>query len=141
MAAARQRLAGRVLHWGHVADRQAYAAWLWQSDVVVSTARQEFFGVAVAEAICCGCQPVLPHRLAYPELVPAEHHDALLYRDFDGLVARLRAALLAPDPRLAAALRVRMVALDWSVLAPRYDAALTGMVESSTAPGLDRRQP
>ena len=49
---------------------QEYAALLWAADLVVSTAIHEFFGVAVVEAIYCGCRPVLPWRLSYPELIP-----------------------------------------------------------------------
>jgi glycosyltransferase involved in cell wall biosynthesis len=60
-----------VRHWGYAVDRAEYAHWLWQCDVVVSTARHEFFGLAVAEALACGCLPVLPEALAYPELIPA----------------------------------------------------------------------
>ncbi len=140
MAAARSQLAGRVRHWGHVADRAAYAGWLWNSDVVVSTARQEFFGVAVAEAMYCGCQPLLPRRLAYPELVPAERQEAVLYDDFDGLVARLATALTAPDRQLTGALQVRMAAYGWSLLAARYDEVLM-KVATSPAPSRPDRRP
>lgn len=87
--AARERLGARVVHFG-CADEVQYAALLQQADVVVSTALHEFFGVAVVEAIYCGCFPVLPHRLTYPELIPARYHEDFLYEDFEGLLARLR---------------------------------------------------
>ena len=35
----------------------------------VSTATHEFFGLAAAEAIATGLYPLLPERLAYPELL------------------------------------------------------------------------
>ena len=123
--AARQRLGERVVHYGH-ADEATYARLLRQADVVVSTALHEFFGVAVVEAVYCGCFPVLPRRLSYPELIPPTHHDRCLYDDFDGLVSRLRWALTHPDEarRSAAPLREAVARFDWAALAPRYDQLL-----------------
>jgi glycosyltransferase involved in cell wall biosynthesis len=131
--AARSRLGSRVRQWGHVPERSDYAAWLWQSDVVVSTARHEFFGLAVAEAIACGCRPVLPNDLAYPELIPAPWHDAVLYDDFEGLVQRLEAALTTPDDALMEGLGVAVAAFDWRTLAPRYDALLVDLARRGAA--------
>lgn len=59
----------RILHAGEC-SRSEYLGWLTASDWVLSTARHEFFGMAVAEALLAGCRPWLPSRLAYPELVP-----------------------------------------------------------------------
>jgi glycosyltransferase involved in cell wall biosynthesis len=127
-AAARERLGARVVHYGR-ADTETYHRLLRQSDVVVSTAIHEFFGIAVVEAVYCGCFPVLPRRLAYPETMPPRHHDACLYEDFDGLVARLRWALThtVEARRIAADLREAVARFDWSVMAPRYDAALESL--------------
>jgi len=61
----------RIEHMGHVEDRAAYWRRLASSDWVCSTARHEFFGIAVVEAIMAGCLPWLPERLSYPELLPA----------------------------------------------------------------------
>ena len=123
--AARERLGERVIHFGH-ADEATYARILWQADVVVSTAIHEFFGVAVVEAIHCGCFPILPRRLSYPEIIPPIHHDHCLYDDFDGLLDRLRWVLLHPDEacRSAAPLRDAVARFDWSALAPHYDQLL-----------------
>jgi hypothetical protein len=65
------RVAGdRVIHAGH-ASRDEYEAWLIAADWVLSTARHEFFGIGVCEALLAGCLPWLPNRLSYPELVPS----------------------------------------------------------------------
>ena len=119
-----------MLHFGW-ADAQTYARLLWQADGVVSTALHEFFGIAVVEAIYCGCFPVLPRRLAYPVVLPADHHDACLYDDFEGLLERLRWALTYPGEarRAAQGLREAMARYDWASMALRYDVALLQVVE------------
>ena len=119
---AQERLGARVVHFGY-ADEARYGALLRQAALVVSTAVHEFFGIAVVEAIYCGCCPVLPCRLAYPELIPEHHHAACLYEDFEGLLAHLRRYLAHPDHTraLAADLRPAVARFDWSEMCPRYD--------------------
>ena len=50
-------------------ERGDYLELIGTCDVVASTARHEFFGIAVAEAMAAGCAPLLPDRLNYPALV------------------------------------------------------------------------
>ena len=102
-------------------DVDEYRALLLRSDIVVSTALQEFFGISVVEAVAAGARPVLPHRLAYPWLIPEEHHGTVLYEP-GTFAAALRRAL--EDPQSPDGLRQSMSMFDWSVVAPRYDAAL-----------------
>ncbi len=131
--AARERLGARVVHFGY-ASGERYAQLLHRADVVVSTALHEFFGVAIVEAIYCGCFPVLPHRLAYPELIPQAYHEVCLYDDVggsgEGLLARLRWALthLEQTRALAAELRPAIARFDWAEMGPRYDEALAALV-------------
>lgn len=61
----------RIIHDGWVADRRTYLDRLAECDWVLSTALHEFFGIAVVEALMCGCLPWLPQRLSYTELLPA----------------------------------------------------------------------
>ncbi len=65
---ARKSLAEKIQHFGYAPTRQAYIDLLQQGTIVVSTARHEFFGLAVLEAVRAGCWPLLPERLAYPEI-------------------------------------------------------------------------
>lgn len=74
---ARKRLSHKILHFGYAETAQEYAGWLKKSDIAVSTALHEFFGIAVIEAVRAGCTPLLPDRLSYPELFP----DTYLYGD------------------------------------------------------------
>lgn len=68
----RERLGDRVLHWGFAESRDAYLALLQRADIAVSTAIHEFFGVAMLEAAHYGARPLVPDRLSYPEIFPAE---------------------------------------------------------------------
>ena len=117
---AKAALADRVVHWGRVEDRAEYAALLWAGDIVVSTAIHEFFGVAVLEAVYCGCRPVLPRRLSYPELIPAEAHGEVLYGEGDLMSALIR-ALAVPRAWSEDWQRTWVARFDWGSLKTRYD--------------------
>ena len=89
---ARVRFAQRIDRWGYQASRDEYWRALSASDVFVSTADHEFFGVAAAEAIAAGCFPLLPNRLAYPDLLSAmaeSHRKQHLYGSAEDLEQRL----------------------------------------------------
>lgn len=101
--------------------RAEYEDLLLSSDVVVSTARQEFFGISIVEAVAAGARPVLPRRLSYPWIIPEEFHGDVLYEP-GGFAASLRRAL--DEDGLLDGLAESMMVFDWSVVAPRYDAAL-----------------
>ena len=64
---ARDVLASRIRHWGFAKSRADYFRVLSDSDVVVSTAQHEFFGISILEAVAAGCHPLVPDALAYPE--------------------------------------------------------------------------
>jgi glycosyltransferase involved in cell wall biosynthesis len=104
---------------------QDYRSLLLRTDVVVSTALQEFFGISVVEAIAAGARPVLPNRLSYPWLIPQDHHGAVLY-ETGGFTAALRRAV--EDPAPVDGLAEAMTVFDWSMVAPRYDAALESLL-------------
>jgi len=88
-AAAREELRPCITQWGYVEDRSGYESVLQEADVVVSTAIHEFFGIAIAEAVAAGAFPVVPDRLAYPELLQ-DVGDAARERFFyDGSTAQL----------------------------------------------------
>lgn len=82
-----------IKQWGRVESRQDYIDLLCQMDVAVSTARHEFYGIAMLEAATCGCLPLCPNRLSYPELFPSD----CLYRTQRQLVKRLRDFATRPD--------------------------------------------
>ncbi len=125
-----QRYAERILHYGYAEDFEEYSRLLHRADLVVSTARHEFFGVAVLEAIYCGCHPVLPNRLSYPELIPESLHHPLLhapvlYDDEDQLFRILHDILMGKErPLPAETLRHALQHLDWGAHVAAYDDLL-----------------
>ncbi len=66
------RLSEEIVHFGYVETSSEYAQLLHRGDVIVSTARHEFFGISVVEGIRAGCYPLLPNDLSYPELYQEE---------------------------------------------------------------------
>ncbi|MFN3981979.1 MAG: DUF3524 domain-containing protein [Caldilinea sp.] len=127
---ARIRLADAIEHWGYVASRAEYLQLLAASDLVISTADHEFFGVSVLEAIAAGAFPLLPNRLSYPELIPSELHPACLYNDENDLFAKAAARLRSP--RLASPSLRRSVIdrFDWTTVAQAYDDLVEMLAQS-----------
>ncbi|TVQ29572.1 MAG: DUF3524 domain-containing protein, partial [Spirochaetaceae bacterium] len=61
--AARAEFGDAIVHYGYAESRELYYSLLDEAAIVVSTAIQENFGIAVMEAIAAGCAPILPDRL------------------------------------------------------------------------------
>lgn len=118
---ARERLRDRILHWGYAASRTDYVQWLWRSDILPVTARQDFFGASVVEAMHCGVRPLLPARLAYPEHLPERCHSDMLYRNGDDLTDRLEHLVRNVGMLRGHNARTYVERYDWGVMAPIYD--------------------
>ncbi len=117
---ARQRLGERIVQFGYVEDFADYARWLWRADLLPVHSHHDFFGASVVQAIYCGCTPLLPRRLAYPEHLPSALHGRCLYDDFDDLLQRLRVLLRSPASKIDR-LRDHVARYDWRQLVGRYD--------------------
>ncbi len=82
-ARARQEFSQQIVHWGFL-PTAAYRDVLASADVAVSTADHEFFGISAVEAIEAGAFPLLPERLAYPELLGLQTNQAQRRFFYDG---------------------------------------------------------
>lgn len=69
----KERMGGRCLHWGFVESDREYIKWLWRSTIAPLSPKQEFFGLAVVEAMRCQTLPWVPREHAYPETMPEGH--------------------------------------------------------------------
>jgi glycosyltransferase involved in cell wall biosynthesis len=121
---ARDRLGSRMLHMGYVSDFEDYARWLWRADLLPVTSLHDFFGASVAEAVYCGCWPLLPRRLSYPELIPRQFHPLCFYEDRHDLIDRLQAALEGDSWPDMTSLQAAMAPLDWHTQGAVYDSRL-----------------
>ncbi|WP_296063173.1 DUF3524 domain-containing protein [uncultured Amphritea sp.] len=126
-----QLLGPRTGHWGFVESVAEYRKLLQQADIVLSTALHDFQGIAVLEGVAAGAVPVVPNRLAYPELFPAGY----CYNSGDGetdslveAVSRYAEARQAghsiPAPDISA--------LSWSVMAESYDGLFNRVANMDT---------
>jgi glycosyltransferase involved in cell wall biosynthesis len=122
---ARRRFADRLVHFGTASDED-YRRLLARADIVVSTARHDFFGLAVAEAIAAGALPILPRRLSYPELVPDALDGCCLYPDGELPTAALVQALRDREARRrdATIARRHVERFSWPQLIGAYDEVL-----------------
>ncbi len=75
--------------WGYQEGRGEYEKALKEADVFVSTAEHEFFGISAVEAGLAGAYPVLPKRLAYPEILALDGENAVEEFFYDGSVTAL----------------------------------------------------
>src|SRR5690606_13806852 len=130
---ARAWLGARVVHWGTCEGEAAYRELLSRAQLAVSTAVHEFFGIAMVEATHLGAEPLVPDRLAYPEIFPAEHR----YPDPAALVERLEArcrAWVAGAP-LRADRRGITAPYRAQALLPRYHALFRRVLDEGPPPG------
>lgn len=68
-----------ISHWGYIEDRDHYQSILQNSNIAFSTAKHEFQGIALQEAISLNCIPLAPNALAYPEFIDPSY----LYENSD----------------------------------------------------------
>lgn len=122
-----EHLGSRVIVSGQV-PREEYLELLSRSDIVVSAARNEFFGISVVEAVAAGALPVLPRALAYPEVIPEEFHDQVLF-DGGDLTSAIEGAItgIASLKGQTSELADHMLRYDWSVVAPLLDDSVERM--------------
>lgn len=123
-AEARERLADHILHWGPLAERRDYAAWLWQADILPVTSQQDFFCAPLIEAMYCQTIPLLPRRLVFPEQLPPGTEAHCLYDSDDELVDKL-AYLLDKTPEIdRTPFRQAAACYDWGRMIDSYDGEI-----------------
>ncbi len=124
---AKKTLAKYIVQFGYVKAFADYAKWLWRADILPVTSNQDFFGASVVEALYCNCFPLLPKRLAYPYIIPPEHHGRCFYEDFDDLLVRLTKAITNIEQTRQFSLRPVVAQYDWQRQSQLYDKLFLDM--------------
>ncbi len=124
---ARTRLKDKIVHYGYAKEFRQYADWLKRADIIPVTSIHDFFGSSIAEAIYCGCYPILPRRLTYPEIVPYQDYPELFYHDFKDLVKKLAQAIQDIKLIRQKSLRYCIERYSWQNMVPVYDKAFDAL--------------
>ncbi len=122
-------LEGRCGRMGFVASVDDYRRLLQQADIVLSTALHDFQGIAVLEGVAAGAMPLVPERLAYPELFP----ESCCYTSGEGERDSLVSAVVryAEAKQIGECLPVPDIsALSWRNMAARYEQLLTRVAKA-----------
>ncbi|XP_067649515.1 tRNA-queuosine alpha-mannosyltransferase-like [Haliotis asinina] len=117
---AKLKLGDHIVTWGYQGSKGDYFTTLQAADVAVSTARHEFFGVAMLEAVHCGCYPLCPDNLVYPEIFPAQ----CLYRTASQLYKRLREYCRKPHLPRTQRPQIDLHRFQWETLQEKYEEIL-----------------
>lgn len=121
----KSRLKDRIVHWGYVENFEEYARLLWKADILPVTSNQDFFGGSVVEAMYCGCSPLMPNRLAYPEHLTDQQKEICLYEEgecFDHLKSII---INWQNQRFVSEVK----RYDWLNCVEKYDAIFASMAK------------
>ena len=127
---AKQEFATYIDEFGYAESQSQFVELMQSTDVFVSTAIHEFFGISAVEAALAGAYPLLPQRLAYPEVFDLEENPDRQKFFYGGTAESLALALgRCHDLKKAGTLstgnlKVQLQRYTWPNRAPIMDEAI-----------------
>ncbi|MEH6570623.1 MAG: DUF3524 domain-containing protein [Halioglobus sp.] len=135
-ATIKQDFTSRLVQFGYLESSEDYRQYLADADIVLSTAVHEFQGLAVLEAVESGCLPVVPARLAYPEIFSGDY----LYQscpddsECEAIAAATLIASLADQLALDACQPPDISGFAMHTLTPEYVSLFLAIANSQQSP-------
>ena len=119
---AKKHLKENIVHFGYVKTQAKYIEWLQKADIIPVTSLHDFFGVSVVQAVYADCIPLLPKRLAYPEIVPIKEYPNNYYEGQKEFIEKLEDMILNPEKYPTAKKAVER--FDWPNIIGEYNKKL-----------------
>lgn len=118
--------------WGYESSHTAYNDHLEQADVVLSTAEHDFQGLSILEAYSCGCYPLVPNRLVYPEWFGAKQCYPSLDVQAEAQALSHNILHLTQEKAAQGYLQLPECKMDfsWLHLGPKYQKCFTKLAHS-----------
>ena len=126
----KEAMGNRCLHWGFAESESEYWQWLSKGTVAPVDPRQEYFGIAVVEAMRCGVIPWVPEQHAYTETMPPRHP----YLNHERWTEAMRNRRWATWPVAPSVYADHALRYDWTSLSGRYNEALDALVNPQSTP-------
>jgi len=85
--------------YGHI-ERQMFDSWFYyarflsRSNILLITTKEDTFNYTIMDAIRCGCIPLAPNKLCFPEILPQDY----LYNDTQDLIIKIGCILNGTRP-------------------------------------------
>ena len=120
----KEKLEDKILHFGYCESEKEYRDWLLISDILPVTSIQDFFGVSIIEAVSSCVYPILPNRLAYPEILSIDKNKKIFYNSKQELKNKIEHVIRNIDSIRQDSLQLSKFAINrysWGKMAPVYD--------------------
>ena len=122
------RFPNRILHAGYCETFEEYASLIWKADICPVTSIQDFFGISIAEAVYCNTYPLLPDRLAYPEIYKKNNNSHLFYNGKNDLYNKVEMLINENNFNSKSIPKDLIQVFDWSSIIDKYDQIFASFI-------------
>ena len=81
-----EKALGKKIHREHAGSWEDYSELLANSKVLIISSKEDSYNYTILDAIKCGCVPMVPDKLCFPEILPSNYR----YKSADDLIFKLK---------------------------------------------------